>query len=587
MWSIMPDKSFEAAVEEAKEIEGSASPYTPYKGKIEFIAALDLNPKEYSECTYNDMIILFERAEKIMKASSGLIQGPAVGAAKESPVMKKEIAIKKQEVESKVKELTSQALTTAQELGKELEKTPMEKREFLKPPVESKPQEEIEFDILAKPEMELEKELKKEVGLTGFEFEREIEKEKTSPDVFEIEKESPEEKKEEISLDILEEKETGEHEIDLKGNEGEELETEERVSKKEGKERIEERAKTPKGEENVRPKFVAPKEKQILGEAAPEKTPLVPPILRERAEVAAAKKYGEIEQQILSTLGGEVDETSLKKKMLDLTKELFKEKSMQRREGIKLEITVIKDMLSRKVKAAPKKGVSEKEARGRLLETLISMQMTELTATKEKILSTYKNRMDVMKQTFQDEIASIPEDDEKGRKSAYEKLIFGLTAINEQVPGIATKYQDYIAEKHDTEMKKLRSALGKGEERIADETDERIRGIPKEYQEEFSKVKLIVKKQTDALSETSGRVVFKKEKAKSGETMVAETVGEINDTDEGTLLYYLHTKDPEYYKGYERKHLSKQEAIFRAKEMMAREKGLSDGMVRKYFSSEA
>ena len=567
----MPDEAFEAAVEEAKGIENSASPYTPYKGKIEFSAALDLDPKEYSEYTYHDLINLYERAEKIMKASSGLIGVQGAPDTKETPAMKKEIAIKKLEVESKVKELTSAALTSAQALGKEFEKTPMKKEEMTKQPVQTTPQEEIEFDIMSKPEMELEKELEHEVKPPRLEkeFEREEEHEKAHTDVLEIERETPKEK-EELELDILDEKETGEREVEIE-------EREEKETKKE------EKTGMPEREKEIMTKQEVPKETPVSRAIQPEKVSAVPPILRERAEEAAAKKYEGIEQQILSTLGGQVDETSLKKKMLDLTKELFKEKSMQRREGIKLEITVIKDMLTRKVKAAPKKGVSEKEARDRLLETLVSMQKTELSSTKEKILSTYKNRMDLMKQNFQDEIASIPEDDERGRKSAYEKLIFGLTAINEQIPGISSKYQEYVFEKHESEMKKLRSALGKGEERIAQETDDRIKAIEKEYQEEFARVKMIVKKQTDALTETCGRIVFKKEKAKSGETLGAEMISEINETDEGTLLYYLHTKDPEFYKRYERKHLSKQEAIFRAKEMMAREKGLSDGMVRKYF----
>ena len=65
---------------------------------------------------------------------------------------------------------------------------------------------------------------------------------------------------------------------------------------------------------------------------------------------------------------------------------------------------------------------------------------------------------------------------------------------------------------------------------------------------------------------------------------VQELVREINDMDEGTLLYFLHGKDAEFYKKYERKHLSKQEAIFRAKALIAKEKGLSDDMISKYFS---
>ena len=62
-----------------------------------------------------------------------------------------------------------------------------------------------------------------------------------------------------------------------------------------------------------------------------------------------------------------------------------------------------------------------------------------------------------------------------------------------------------------------------------------------------------------------------------------EIINEINTTDEGTLLYSLHMKDLDYYKRYERKHVSKAEALTRAKILMAREKGLSDSITRRYF----
>ena len=107
-----------------------------------------------------------------------------------------------------------------------------------------------------------------------------------------------------------------------------------------------------------------------------------------------------------------------------------------------------------------------------------------------------------------------------------------------------------------------------------------------EYDKEYAAVKGIVGRQIENLIELAGSEIFKKpeEKPEKAEAKAYEVLKEINETDEGTLLYFLHSKDPDYYKRYERKQLSKAEVIFKAKELMAKEKGLNEKMVRKYFS---
>jgi hypothetical protein len=115
-------------------------------------------------------------------------------------------------------------------------------------------------------------------------------------------------------------------------------------------------------------------------------------------------------------------------------------------------------------------------------------------------------------------------------------------------------------------------------------TDERLVNIDENYAKEFATARAIVKKQIEFVIEAGSRVVFKAEKVPVAQEKIAELVHEINETDDGTLLYFLHGNDAEFYKNYERKHISKQEAIFRAKALMAKEKGLSDDMISKYFS---
>jgi hypothetical protein len=50
------------------------------------------------------------------------------------------------------------------------------------------------------------------------------------------------------------------------------------------------------------------------------------------------------------------------------------------------------------------------------------------------------------------------------------------------------------------------------------------------------------------------------------------------------LLYFLHSNDADYYRKYERKQISKAEAICKARALMAKDRGLGDAAVKKYFS---
>jgi len=580
---LMPSDEFRDAVEEAKELEKDVLPYTPYKGKIELARTIDLSPGEFADFTFSDLINLYERAGKIIKASGMEMYG--TGAPTVPLKVKKEAAAKTVEIESRMKQITGEALKSAEVLGKELEKKPIEEARP-KPEVKEKPPEG-ELDILSPLDFALEFEEKKqemaeEDKEKPEEKEIETEKEREAPEIselelpeLEIEKEAEEEKKAE------EERKPGK-EI--------EIEREEEKPKPEFKAGIEKKpAELP--EKKVAVAFEKPAEKPAMlkpipppkEERMPERPSGVPPILRERAEVAATKRFDEIEQQVMATLGEKGDEVALKKRMLDLTKELFKEKSMQRRERLKLEITVLKNMLKGEFKPV-KKGMEDKEARGRLLETLLSTHMKDVAATKDKLLTDYKHQIDKLKTDFQDKISALPEDDESGKKKAYENLVFELTSIGEKLSGVMAKYQEYLTQKHQAELRKLRGSLSKGEEKLMKESEERQKSIEQDYMHEFSSAKSILKKQIDSVIESMGRVAFKPGKVEAKDTKAQELVQDINEMDEGTLLYFLHSKDAEFYKRYERKHVSKQEAIFRAKALIAREKGLSDDMVRRYFS---
>jgi hypothetical protein len=56
-------------------------------------------------------------------------------------------------------------------------------------------------------------------------------------------------------------------------------------------------------------------------------------------------------------------------------------------------------------------------------------------------------------------------------------------------------------------------------------------------------------------------------------------VSEINQTDEGSLMYYLHSRDPGKYREFERGHISRREALMSARIKMAQERELPPKLI--------
>ncbi len=534
------EEYFTDAVDEAVRYEKKALKYKEYTDSVSIRRDIDLYPVDYVDVDYKDMLNLYDRAHKIIaaqkryaKAPPGVpVTGVPEPEAPPLPVTKKE-AKDIEEVETRLKGITEEALKKAEEIAaasreeKPEEKHPaaeeMEKIEFEREMAPAPPKEEIEFE---KPEEE----------------------------AVEIEK-----PKEELIFE--------------------------------------------KPAEEVPPPVVEkPPEEEVPEEeekpAVAEKPEVIMPRILESADEAADEKYKSIEEEIMATLGKEADEASIKKRMLELTKQLFKEKSVKAREKIKLEITVLKNMLvsrkkglTRKVeaKAKKKKGKEKEVAHAQVLETIISTQKTELAQTKDSVISSYKKKIDDLKRKFYDEV-DVTEDSRK-KKKLYDSLVFALTKLNEEIPADVDKYRVYTKKKHLAEMENITRRVSSKEKEALKMIDEQIDVIETKYDSEFEVVKDILSKDIDSIIRTASREVFekkveeKKTLTEKEEEKADQLLREINDLDEGTLLYYLHSKDPDYYKKYERKHLSKAEAISRAKVIMAKEKGLNEELVKKYFGN--
>jgi hypothetical protein len=306
----------------------------------------------------------------------------------------------------------------------------------------------------------------------------------------------------------------------------------------------------------------------------------VPPTLRETPDEAAARRYQQIEEQITSTLGEGADELTLKKKMLELTKALFKEKTTSKREEIKLQIKVLKNMLT----ASHEGGKKMKAGSDTQFEAILAAQQEELAHTKGKTIDMYMKQIGQIKESFYAQMGEL--EDPGDRKKAYEGFVSSVTMLVEKVPASVKEKREFISKKHTAELSQLQGKLTAKDKALKKKVDGRLAYIEESYDDEFSMVKHIVGREIENLIEVAGSEIFRKpeEKRRGKKADPMEIVKEINETDEGTLLYFLHSKEPEHYKKYERKQISRAEAVFKAKELMAREKGLSDSMISKYFS---
>jgi hypothetical protein len=514
----MTQEAFEAAIREAKRLEKKVMDYAPYEGDINIEKSLEVEPAEYMDLDYDGLFDLYERAQKIISTTSMGILAEKAGEVK--------VSKESREVETRLKEMTDERLKEAEEMARE--PAIIEKEAEI--PFKEAPPEEKPPEAAPPPEVPPVEE---------------IELEKEAPPK-EIEFEVPEVPAGEI-----------------------ELEKEAEIPFKEAppEEKPPEAAPPPEVPE-------VPEEK-----APPPPKKAVPPTLRETPDEAAARRYKRIEDEIATTLGEGADELALKKKMLELTKDLFKEKITSKREEIKMKIKVLKNMLT----AQREGGKRKKAATATQFDALLAAQQEDLAHSKGKTIDGYNKQTMAVKEKFYQDMSELEDHDE--RKKTYESFVSSVTMLVEGLPDAVEKEKEFMSKKHSAEMQKLLESLTAKDRALRKKVEERLEYIQESYDEEFSMVKHIVGREIENLIEVAGTEVFVKPEEKKGKKMdPTEIVREINETDEGTLLYFLHSKEPDHYKKFERKQISRAEAIFKAKELLAKEKGLSDSMIRKYFS---
>jgi hypothetical protein len=334
---------------------------------------------------------------------------------------------------------------------------------------------------------------------------------------------------------------------------------------------------------------------------APEPAPrfeprAVPPVLAQ--EMPEQSTFDRIQQTFDSEWGGERDEVKIRRKMLELTKDLFREKSTSRREQIKQQIVVLKNMLAQPVaKERPKEVAKDDFAYANsLFITLANTLSSEFGSAVNALSMNADAKIADAKRTYADAILDLTESDADGRKAAFDKYVFDLTKISEEIKAEANKLKTEMLLKHQDSLDQYIKSLDAKDSVNREKAEDKKENLEQVYPAEVTAFISALSGKTSSLIDTAshaalapseGPAPVSKQEAKTlkktgmPQMDVDALVAEINSTDEGTLLYHLHFKNLTRYKEFERGRITKQQALVEARRMIAKEKGLNDSIVNK------
>ncbi len=484
---------FEAESQMALEIEKKAISYAQFSGSTSIEKKLDLDPEEYSGIDYAELINIYEKIEKIKSASKLNIYSKLDNA----PAATVEQAV---EIESKLKQMTTESLAAASEISKAPSPTIA--------PVPSSIESSLEIENPQIPQKQSEIEIEKPAVPSSIEFE----------------KEQPSLPKKEILPQSLE-----------------------------------------------------------IEQLPPPLVPSMPKLLDETTE-ETQKKVETIRAQISTNMTQTNDPTEIKKKMLELTKELFKEKSIMRKEKIKSEIAVLKNMLSSGTssRSQSRSGSlsSQNEAFKQMVTTIISSEETELSVLKDGIVDRYRSRINGAKDKFYSSV-----DQDTNKKQKFEEFVSQISSVIQSLPSEINQSKEAIKKKHSTELSKVLEQIGSSDQSASSTINTRLSSLNSIYDSEFNKIKSILAHEMDAVIDSASLDMFGSSSESSADSS-RSIVSEINNTSEGALLSYLQSKDQQFYKRYESKKISKAESLLHAKSLMAAEKGVDKKVADKFFSEE-
>jgi hypothetical protein len=288
----------------------------------------------------------------------------------------------------------------------------------------------------------------------------------------------------------------------------------------------------------------------------------------EKAEEVIAKLETQLGAQMKGKRKKKVDTADTKKRMLELTRELFKERSMNRRAEIKKEIVMLKDLLTQSGK--PAKADTGGLPEGSMYSALRSEQDYEFKEALDRVQEIYEDNKKLLVSAMDARRAV------EHRESAFEEFSKSMVDLEQGLDSLIGKYQDFLTQKHTAELEKLeeRGQATKDSAKLA-------AGLADNYAHEFSSLKNTIGEQIHSQIESTRSVLFE-----SAGDPGARDLSQVANAPEESVFNFLQAKDSRTYEKYARGEISRAEAIAYARRLMAKDAGLDEDTINKSFGSK-
>ncbi len=322
--------------------------------------------------------------------------------------------------------------------------------------------------------------------------------------------------------------------------------------------------------------FVPPAPREKQGAPLPEIQ--MPALLSESPERSAEATINRLEQQFQAQFapsagkaagaGKKVDAEGAKKRMMELTRELFRERSFDRREEIKKEIVLLKNMIA-DAGVAPKAG-SGAPAAGAFLTALKGSQDYEFSAAKKSIQESFDQNLKSLTSQMEMQIAL------EKKAEAVDSFEKNAVSLEQRLITILEKYQIFLTAKHNAELSAL---FAKG---LSSAESEKMRETLRDrYAHEFASIKHTIGEEVHSKTQNAKEMLTEP----AGDPK-ARAIAQVNRATEEELLNLLQSGDPRQYEKYARGELTRAEALTSARRRMAAQAGLDEDTINKHFGGK-
>lgn len=363
------------------------------------------------------------------------------------------------------------------------------------------------------------------------------------------------------------------------------------------------------------------------------------------------KSYNETQSRLsnlLASKSSKIDAKSLQSRMLQLTKQLFRSKSVSERESIKIELSIIRQLLETVKKTGAKKTSGKQlsiksQIKNNLLTAIISKQNKEFLDMYNDILYEFKDTIHNFKRDYssllnKSEWYKISSMDEFNKKTS--KLNMILTNFESNLVSRCKTETKQLEKKHMLELnnyinsskiKKLPATIEHRKEKINGYT-KKMDALCSKFKDEISKIVETIKnnsvefsktfslktnqnnteknkmqkqakeetqqktKQKEKTTEIVSQIETKKSKGKQAdikekrksnlsESEINHIVNDIMDMDEQTLMYYIYNHVKPTYRDYNKGTITIDQVLTIARRKMAEDRGMTKEMINKYFAS--